>query len=305
MNVNRRQFITSAAMASGLAFCPTEFAFPIDKITRLSKPKVVVGMNAYSLNAPLIARAMTYEDLLVYCAANGIDAVDLTGYYFLSYPIVPDDEEIYRIKRKAFLLRVDICGTGIKNDFTIPDKEQRKKEFQLVKNWILVAEKIGAPCLRIFTGNTPPDAYSRKEMLDWIVNDLKECADFAGQHGVILAVQNHNDFLKTADQVEELMKRVNSDWLGLMLNIGGFQSSDDPYKEIEQVLPYAVNWQIKESVYVNKVETATDLFKIADIIKRSTYRGFLPIETVGKDDPKEKFRSYHLEVKEAMKEITG
>jgi sugar phosphate isomerase/epimerase len=305
MNFNRRQFLTSAAMASGFALCPVEFAFPIDKITRLSKPKVIIGLNAYSFNALLIARTMNYDDLLVYCANNGIEAVDLTGYYFLSYPIVPSDEEIYKIKRKAFLLRVSISGTGIRNDFTIADKEQRKKEVQLVKNWVLTAEKLGAPCLRIFTGNSPFDAYSRKEVLDWMVNDLKECADFAGQHGVMLAVQNHNDFLKTAGQIEELLKRVNSDWLGLMLDIGGFQSSDDPYKEIEQVLPYAVNWQIKESVYLNKIETPTDLSKIAEIIKRSSYRGYLPIETIDKDDPKEKFKSFYLEVKDAMKEITG
>jgi len=304
MNWNRRQFLSSTALASGLAFCP-ELVFPIDKITRISKPKVTVGMNAYSFNSPLIARTMNYDDLLVYCANNGIEAVDLTGYYFPSYPIVPQDDEIYKIKRKAFLLRVAISGTGIRNDFTIADKDLRKKEMQLVKNWIIVAGKLGAPCLRIFTGNSTFEAYSRKEVLDWMVNDLKECADFAGSHGVILAVQNHNDFLKTADQVEELMKRINSDWLGLMLDIGGFQSSEDPYKEIEQVLPYAVNWQIKESVFINKVETPTDLFQIADIIKRSTYRGYLPIETIGKDDPKEKFRSFYLEVKEAMKEITG
>ncbi len=305
MNLNRRQFLTSAATASGLAILPTGSVFPIDKITRLTKPKVIVGMNAYSFNGPLIDKTMTIKDLLEYCANNGIESVDLTGYYFPSYPVVPDDHEIFSTKRKAFLLRVDISGTGIRNDFTIADKDQREKEVRMVKDWVVFAEKLGAPCLRIFSGNTPLGAYSRKEVLNWMVNDLKECADFAGQHGVMLAVQNHNDFLKTADQVEELMKLVNSDWFGLMLDIGGFQSSDDPYKEIEQVLPYAVNWQIKESVYVNKVETRTDLSRIADIIKRSTYRGFLPIETLGKENPKEKFRSFYLEVKKAMREIAG
>ena len=215
----------------------------------------------------------------------------------------PSDEEIYRTKRYASLLRVDISGTGVKNDFTIEDKEKRKKEVQLVKDWVLVAEKLGAPSLRIFSGNTPTIAYSRKEVLDWMVNDMKECADFAGKHGVMLAVQNHNDFLKTADQVEELMKRIDSEWFGLMLDIGSFQSTNDPYKEIEQVIPYAINWQVKELVYVNGVETKTDLSKIADIIKRSTYRGFTPIETLGKGDPKEKFAQFHIQVRKAFANI--
>ena len=303
MNFNRRQFITSAALASGLAFCPTELIYPMDKIKRLSKPKVRIGLNAYSFNDPLKARAMTIEDMFVFCANLGIEAVDLTGYYFLSYPVVPTDEEIYRTKRTAFLLRVDISGTGVKNDFTIADKELRKKEVQHVKDWVIVAEKLGAPSLRVFSGNTMPEGYTRKQVLDWMVDDMKECADFAGKHGVMIAVQNHNDFVKTADQVEELMKRVDSEWFGLMLDIGSFQTTDNPYKEIEQVIPYAINWQIKENVYINKVETKTDLAKIAAIIKNSTYRGFMPIETLGKGDPKEKITRYYKEVKEAVKDI--
>jgi sugar phosphate isomerase/epimerase len=302
-HLNRRQFIATSAMASGMAFCPTELVFPIDKIKRLSKPKVRVGLNAYSFNDPLIAKTMTIWDMIEFCANLGLEAVDLTGYYFLSYPVVPTDEEIYRTKRNAFLLRVDISGTGVKNDFTVADKEKRKKDVQLVKDWVIVAEKLGAPTLRVFAGNTMPQGYTRKQVLDWMVDDMKECADFAGKHGIMIAVQNHNDFLKTADQIEELMKRVDSQWFGLMIDIGSFQTNPDPYKEIEQVIPYAISWQIKELVYVNKVETKTDLSKVAAIINRSTYRGFLPIETLGKGDPKDKITKYFSEIKEAFKDL--
>jgi sugar phosphate isomerase/epimerase len=288
-------------MASGLAFCPTEMLFPIDKIKRLTKPKVRVGLNAYSFNDPLLARTISIPEMFEFCANLGFEAVDLTGYYFLSYPVVPSDEEIYRTKRNAFLLRLDISGTGVKNDFTIADKEKRKKEVQLVKDWVIVAEKLGAPSLRVFAGNTMPEGYTRKQVLDWMVDEMKECADFAGKHGIMIAVQNHSDFLKTADQVEELMQRVKSEWFGLMLDIGSFQTKDDPYNEIEQVIPYAINWQIKENVYVNKKETKTDLSKVAAIIKKSTYRGFTPIETLGKGDPKTKVTAYYKEVKEAFK----
>jgi sugar phosphate isomerase/epimerase len=302
-HLNRRQFIATSAMASGMAFCPTELVFPIDKLKRLSKPKVRVGLNAYSFNDPLIAKTMTISDMIEFCANLGLEAVDLTGYYFLSYPVVPTDEEIYRTKRNAFLLRVDISGTGVKNDFTVADKEKRKKDVQLVKDWVIVAEKLGAPTLRVFAGNTMPQGYTRKQVLDWMVDDMKECADFAGKHGIMIAVQNHNDFLKTADQIEELMKRVDSQWFGLMIDIGSFQTNPDPYKEIEQVIPYAISWQIKELVYVNKVETKTDLSKVAAIIKRSTYRGFTPIETLGKGNPKAKIIAYYKEVKEAFKDL--
>jgi sugar phosphate isomerase/epimerase len=302
-HLNRRQFIATSAMASGMAFCPSELLFPMDKIKRLSKPKVRIGLNAYSFNDPLIAKTMTIGDMFEFCANLGIEGVDLTGYYFLSYPVVPTDEEIYQTKRKAFLLRQDISGTGVRNDFTIPDKDKRRKEVQLVKDWVIVAEKLGAATLRVFAGPSMPEGFTRQQVLDWMVDDMKECADYAGKHGIMIALQNHNDFLKTADQIEELMKRVDSEWFGLMIDIGSFQTNPDPYKEIEQLIPYAISWQIKENVYVNKKETKTDLSKVADIIRRSTYRGFLPIETLGKGDPKTKITAYYKEIKEAFKDL--
>jgi hypothetical protein len=47
----------------------------------------------------------------------------------------------------------------------------------------------------------------------------------------------------------------------------------------------AVTWQIKENVWINGVETPTDLERLAVIMRRSGYRGYLPLETLGPGDP--------------------
>ena len=134
-----------------------------------------------------------------------------------------------------------------------------------------------------------------------MVADLKECAEFGKAHGVVVAIQNHNDFIKTADQAIEVIKRVNSDWFGLILDIGSFRT--DPYKEIAQTIPYAVNWQLKETLFVKGVEQKTDLDRLMKIIKESGYRGYLPIETLGEGDPKVKVPLFLNEVREAMRKV--
>ena len=96
---------------------------------------------------------MTISDMLDFCADTGFEGVDITGYYFKGYPQVPSDEYLFEIKRKAFRLGLEISGTGVRNDFTIADKTKREQEVALVKNWIEVAAKIGAPVIRIFAGN--------------------------------------------------------------------------------------------------------------------------------------------------------
>jgi len=263
--------------------------------------KLKTSLNAYSFNGPLTKGEMNLDQLLEFCAANQLDAVDITAYYFPGYPEIPSDEYLYHIKQKAFLLGLEISGTGVRNDFTDPNPAKRKASVELVKKWIVAAEKLGAPVIRVFSGTADTKGLAREKVVDYMVSDLKECAEFGKAHGVVVAIQNHNDFIKTADQAIEVIQRINSDWFGLILDIGSFRT--DPYKEIAQTIPYAVNWQLKETLFVNGVEQKTDVERLMKIIKESGYRGYLPIETLGEGDPKVKVPQFLNEIREAIKKV--
>ncbi len=242
---------------------------------------------------------ITLNDLLDFCAKNNIDGVDLTSYYFPGYPAVPVDEFLYDLKIKAFKLGIDISGTGVRNDFTNPDVSKRKKDIEHIKNWIVAASKIGAPVIRIFSGTLNPKEYDWNTIAEWMVKDIRECVNFGKANGVIVAIQNHNDFLKTAEETIKIIEKVNSPWFGQILDIGSFRSPD-PYAEIARCIPYAVNWQIKELMYINDKEIKTDLKKLFQIIKNSSYRGYLPIETLGPGDPFVKVPVFLEEVRTAL-----
>ncbi len=259
--------------------------------------RLKISLNAFSFNDPLLNGSMDLDVLLDFCGALGFDAVDITAYYFPGYPEVPADEYLYHIKRKAFSLGMEISGTGVRNDFTEPDEGKRKESVALVKRWIEAAEKIGAPVIRIFAGNQNPEGYSRDQILQWMIQDIRACVDYGKNHGVVVAIQNHNDFILTADHALEIIQKIDSEWFGLMLDIGSYRKGD-PYEEIARTANHAVNWQIKEKVFLKGAEVPTDLDKLIAIIKASDYKGYLPIETLGAGDPKEKVTAlYHKLVK--------
>lgn len=264
--------------------------------------KLKTSLNAFSFNGPLLKGDMNLDQLLEFCAANQIDAVDITAYYFPGYPEVPSDEYLYHIKQKAFLLGLEISGTGVRNDFSDPDPVKRKASVELVKKWIIAAEKLGAPVIRVFSGTVDVKDIPREKVVDYMVTDLKECTEFGKTHGVVVGIQNHNDFIKTADQAIEIIKRVNSEWFGLILDIGSYRTGD-PYLEIAQSVPYAVNWQLKENLYVNGVEQKTDLNRIMKIIQEKGYRGYIPLETLGEGDPKVKVPKFLAEIRVALLKI--
>ena len=249
--------------------------------------KFKISLNVYSFNSLLREGQIDLFNVLDFCAEYNFDAIDPTRYYFPGYPEVPTDKYINEFKRKAFLLGLDISGTGVRNDFANPDSSSRKADIEMIKEWIQVAAKLGIPNIRIFSGNSKHEGFSRDQVFSWMAKDIKECCEFGKKYGVITALQNHNEFIKTAEDVKRIFEMVDSEWLGLNLDIGSYRQSN-PYEEIEQNIKYAVTWQIKENVWIDGKETPTDFVKLFKIIKHFGYRGYLPLETLGAGDPYKK-----------------
>jgi len=261
-----------------------------------------ISLNAYSFNNPLTNKKTTLDEVIGFCAKEGFDAIDITGYYFPGYPEIPADEYIYHLKNKAHRLGVEISGTGIRNEFGEPDKTKRATDILLTKKWIEVAAKLGAPVIRIFTGKSIPANYTWEQAEEWIIEDIRTCVEYGKQHGVIVAVQNHNDFVKTADQMIDIIKKVNNEWFGLVLDTGSFVTNE-PYSEIQKTAQYAVNWQVKEKLNYNGKSENMDLEKLFRIIYASSYRGYLPIETLSPGDPFQVVPPFLKQVRDALEKV--
>src|ERR1700677_3797128 len=145
--MNRRKFLTGSAGLAASAALPATAS-----ITREPGVKLKLGLNAYSFDKALKDGSMTLTDAVHFCAQHNVDALDATGYYFPGYPNVPTDEYIYNWKRTAFVNGVAISGTGVRNDFAVADEAARQSDVQMVKDWIVVASKLGAPAIRVFSG---------------------------------------------------------------------------------------------------------------------------------------------------------
>jgi sugar phosphate isomerase/epimerase len=265
----------------------TNRIFAQPEIKRTGPALIIPALNAYSFNDLLSGKEKTSNldsfslfDLLDWCAKQNIKALDVTGYFFPGYPEVPTDEYINNFKRQAFLLGIDISGTGIRNNFASPDPAVRAADVELAKKWIVVASKLGAPVIRLFSGPVPA-GYEDKwdEVAGWMIDCYKECALYGEKYGVIIGIQNHGDMLQTAGQCIKIINEVNSQWVGLIVDTGNFKTGD-PYSDIEKVAPYAVNWQVKESVFGIGNETLTDFHRLIKILIKTNYRGYLPVETL-------------------------
>jgi sugar phosphate isomerase/epimerase len=318
---NRRDFLKRAALllpAATIGMQRDEASAAVAPIRRAGGSYLKTSLNAYSFSGLLDANAADPKqglDLFQLCdfsAKQEFDAVDLTGYFFPGYPKAPDDKYIFALKRHAFDRGLAISGSGVKNDFTTADKAIRAEGVQRIKEWVEVSAKLGAPVLRVFADThlkpgkwrAVSEGATHDQVEAWIAEAVHECAEHAQKFGVIIGVQNHGDFISTGEEHLSLLKHVDHEWCGAIVDTGKYVTAD-PYADIALMAPYACNWQIKESPFGSASKPRTDMIKLLTIIRRSGYRGYLPIETLSmgrKDyDPVVETSKLHAELREAIK----
>lgn len=285
MEKSRRSFLQSLALVPMIFGTGGVMAFS-NRNSPLKKSRVRYSVNAYSFNTLLRNGEMTFFDMMEFAADIGLDAIDLTGYYFSSYPKTPNNNELFHIKRKALELGLDIPWTGVRNDFVTQDMDSRNSDKALIKDWLEVSSKLGATIMRVFTGRNKNQDFSKDEIKEWLVKEFKECAKYGEENGVIVGLQNHDEFLFTSDEIIDILERVNSEWFGLVLDCGSLPS-DNPYEEIEKLASYANYWFVKEHVKSkDSVKIPADLNRIASIIKKQEYKGYVSFESLSEGDTK-------------------
>lgn len=299
LNKNRRNFVKNLVLTPLLLGSGNLMAFTTQE-RNSKKGRLQYSINAYSFNAALRSGDMTFYDMMEFCAELGMDAVDLTSYYFSSYPQVPSNSELFALKRKALDLGLNIAWTGVRNNFVTPDVDARALDKELIKNWLEVSSKLGASIMRVFTGKHKHENFTKEEVKKWLVEEYKICANFGEQHGVIVGLQNHDEFLFTSDEIIDILNRVNSNWFGLILDCGSLPSSN-PYEEIEKLAPYANYWFVKEHVKnEDSIKYPADLARIASIISNSNYRGYVSFESLSEGDPKEIIANMFMDFKKGL-----
>jgi sugar phosphate isomerase/epimerase len=292
----RRDLLRRAALlpfAAAIGLQSSTASLALEPIHRVGGPHLRTGLNAYSFLELLNANAKDATkgvDLFGVCdfaATQNFDAVDLTGYFFPGYPKPPTDAYINRIKRHTHDLGLAISGTGVSNDFTAADKTVRTSGVDIIKDWIEVAARLGAPSVRVFADARDPfkkwqDASGnarREDVEAWMAEALHACAEHAEKFGVVIAVQNHGDFITSGAEHLALLQRVGHDYCRALVDTGKYMT-DDPYADIALMVPHAVNWQIKETLRSRTDSPRTDFHKLVKIIREGGYRGYLPIETL-------------------------
>ena len=297
----RRGFLGSGlALGAGLALAPASAPLlAIGPIRRAGKASLKLSLAAYSYNRHMALRGktpptMTLEDFIDLGAKLDLTALELTAYYF---PKTSADY-LKSIKGRCDKLGIAVSGTAVGNDFCDPDEKKQAEQLDAVKRWVERSAALGAKTMRIFAGTLrkgDTEDEARKRAVDLI----HQACDHAAKSKVILALENHGGITATADQFLAIVGAVKHDWFGVNLDTANFHTPD-PYADLARAAPYAVVVQLKTEVFPNNEREAADLKRLADLLRKATFQGYVALEYEAAEDPRTAVPKALAELKKVM-----
>jgi len=234
-----------------------------------------LGCICGTFNRSFEAGLMNQVQFLLRCASDlKVQGVELQDIHF------PQTRPAYlqMLRRTARELNLAIIGVGVHNDFGRTDPTIRQSEVVKVKQWIEVAEQIGAPLVRVFAGYPEGDPAQNGARWPAMIDSLREVAGFAGHAGVRLGLENHNHaaFTPTASEFLQVLAEVKSPHLVPLLDTGNYV---DGWPSVQKTVGIAAHVHAKFwKVAADGSDEKVDYARIIPALRAAGYDGWVSFE---------------------------
>jgi L-ribulose-5-phosphate 3-epimerase len=304
MRTGRRQFLSGSASAviglAGLSAVNADEPRDSSSKSLASKPGTWNGnriaVSTYSFWQFKNESLRSIEKCIDLAADMGFDGVEIL------HRQMEDESNGYlqKLKQRAFRRGIDLCGFSTHQTFVSPDKEIRQKNVEHTIRCIELAYRLGVPTIRVNTGRwgTAKDfdelmankgieprlpGVSDDTGYGWVIDGLIQCLPKAEECGVVLGLENHWGLGRTAAGVNRVVDAIKSPWLQITLDTGNFL--EEMYEQMEAIAPRAVLVQAKTYDGGGTWYTLDlDYPRIAAILRKHNYRGYVSLEFEGKED---------------------
>ena len=287
--MNRRRLLAALAAAS---------AAPVLRSQTAPKYRFHSGLVAYSYRKELAAKSLNYDSVIERIAAWGLDGLDCTVYWF------PDTspEFLSKLRKTAFKNGVQIYNAGVRVQLSQPTPQLQQAEFENIKKWVDVADRIGASHMRVFGGNIPQGA-SESQAIAWAVEVLKRGAEYAGSKGITLGVEDDYGLTVAAGPTIEITKKADSPWAGVNADSGNLKKSG--YAQFESLLPYATSVHLKTRIAAEDgtMEDA-DWTRLLNMIGKAGYKGYVGLEYEG-SNAEEDVPKYAAKLRDLVRKLAA
>lgn len=218
-------------------------------------------------------------------------------------------EHARALKAYADKVGIEISNYAIGADFINRDVDE---EIERLKKEVDIAEILGVKTMRHDASGGPEgERFSKtgfEKYLPVLAKGCKAVTEYAKEKGIKTSVENHGFYCQQSDRVEALMRAVDDDNFGWLVDIGNFMCADEASLDAVKVgVNYMICAHVKDFYFVSASEDKPEGYfdtrdgnhlcgsvlgdgvvpvkDCMDVIKNSGYDGWVTLEYEGKESP--------------------
>ncbi|MFM7108264.1 MAG: sugar phosphate isomerase/epimerase family protein [Planctomycetaceae bacterium] len=276
--VSRRGFLgVTAAAGGGLvrSLAPATVEAPAAAPFRIS-------LAEWSLHRTIFAGKLDNLDFpRVAKQQFGIEAVEYVNQFFKDK--AQDADYLADLARRAAdegVTNVLVMCDGLGN-LGDPDEKARTAAVEHHFPWVEAAKRLGCHAIRVNAASQGTFEEQQKLAAD----GLSRLADYAGQMGMLVIVENHGGLSSNGAWLAGVMKLVGKPTVGTLPDFGNFHDYDR-YRGVEELMPFAKGVSAKSHEFdADGNEVRTDYRRMLKIVHDAGYRGWVGIEYEGNSLP--------------------
>ena len=237
IEINRRQFMgASLAASAGLLTNINSTS----QAAQNKKSNMKVGLYSITfLGIWYRGKALSLQEMIKRAKSYGYEGIEIDGKRPHGNPLDWPTRRCKELRSVSDGEGIEIHGVAANNDFSSPIPEYRECQIAYVKELIRMTSDLGAKTLRMFLAwpgvtKHPQLAqytiakdiwkythlkFTEEQIWTWCREGMAECAKYAEDAGVTLALQNHAPVIWSYRDVLRMVKLVNSPSLKVSLDV--------------------------------------------------------------------------------------
>ena len=216
MNLNRRNFLKATGLGiGGLGLRPTSSlgAEAADKAGGpAGRSTMHLGLVTYNLAAD-----WDVPTIIKNCEAAKFEGVELRTSHAHKVEVNLPKDERKEVKQRFADSKVRLMGLGSTFDYHTPDQAKLRKDIEATKEYIILAEDVGATGVKV-RPNAFPKEVPQEKTLEQIGHALREVGDFARDHGQVIRLEVHGTGTSFPPNIKKILDVADHPSVGACWN---------------------------------------------------------------------------------------
>lgn len=220
MRLKRRTFLNSLGALAAASAIPQRVEAAEASSFISGKPRMKLGIVTYN-----IAKDWDVPTIIKNCAQTKFQGVELRTTHKHGVEVNLSREERATVRKRFADSPVELMGLGSAFEFQMTDQAKLRAEIEATKEYILLAQDVGASGVKVRPNGLPKNA-PKEKTLEQIGKSLRELGEFGAQHGQQIRLEVHGPETQFPPNIKTILdvadhKNVGACWNSNQTDLDG------------------------------------------------------------------------------------